>query len=240
MQEQIYDLLIKEDELTWQDIIYNLIKTEQMDPWDVDITKITQKYITVVKKMKDMNYKISGKMVLASAILLKMKSKKLIEEDINNFDSFLFHTEEEHEELDDFMPYQHDHKIEIPRLGIKTPQSRKRKVSVRDLIGALERALRVDTRRKLRLQKFLSFNKPEIPEKKIDISKLIDKIYAQVMKEFAEKEKINFHDLLPKGATKQDTVLTLLPLLHLHNFERLDLTQDETFGDISINKHEAS
>ena len=40
MQEQIYDMLLKESEVTWQDIIYDLIKKEQMDPWDVDISKI--------------------------------------------------------------------------------------------------------------------------------------------------------------------------------------------------------
>ena len=236
MQEKIYDMLIKESEVTWQDIIYDLVKTEQMDPWNVDITKITQKYIKTVKAMKDMNFSISGKMVLASAILLKIKSKRLVEEDINNFDSFLFHSEEEFEELDDFMPFQHDHKVEIPRLGIKTPQARKRRVSVKDLIGALEKALRVDSRRKLRLQKFLAFNKPEIPVKKVDINELIDKIYAQLQKEFEGKEEVAFSEITPKDSSKQDTVLTLLPLLHLHNSLKVNLHQEDHFGDISIKR----
>jgi len=50
MEDQIYNMLLKESEVTWKDIIYNLIKTEQMDPWDVDITKLTQKYIATVKE----------------------------------------------------------------------------------------------------------------------------------------------------------------------------------------------
>jgi len=40
MENQIYDMLLKESEITWQDIIYDLIKKEQMDPWDVDISKL--------------------------------------------------------------------------------------------------------------------------------------------------------------------------------------------------------
>ena len=134
MEDKIYNMLLKESEVTWKDIILNLIKTEQMNPWDVDITKLTQKYITTVKKMTEMNFFTSGKVLLASAVLLKIKSNKFLEEDINNFDNFLFHTEEEIEELDDFMDY-HEHKVEIPKLGIKTPQARKRKVSVNDLIN---------------------------------------------------------------------------------------------------------
>src|SRR3989338_5340831 len=153
MQEKIYDMLLKESEVTWQDIIHNLVKDEQMDPWDVDLTKLTQKYIQTVKKMKEMDYFISGKVLLASAILLKMKSTRLVQEDISNFDAFLFHQEqEEFQELGEYLPY-HEHKVDIPRLGVRTPQARKRKVSIADLIGALEKALRVDTRRKLRLQR---------------------------------------------------------------------------------------
>ena len=37
MQDKLYEMLINEDEITWQSIIYDLIKTEQMDPWDINI-----------------------------------------------------------------------------------------------------------------------------------------------------------------------------------------------------------
>jgi len=140
MQEQIYDMLLKENEVTWKDIIYDLVKSEQMNPWDVDLSKLTAKYIQTVKDMKEMNYHVSGKVLLASAMLLKIKSQRLVSEDINNFDSFLFHTEDEFEELGDFLPF-HEHKVEIPKLGIRTPQARKRKVSVSDLIDKLQQKL---------------------------------------------------------------------------------------------------
>ena len=78
MQEQIYDMLLKESEVTWKDIIYNLVKTEQMNPWDVDLSKLTAKYIQTVKDMKEMNYQLSGKVLLASAVLLKIKSQRLV------------------------------------------------------------------------------------------------------------------------------------------------------------------
>ncbi len=237
MQEQIYDMLLKENEVTWQDILHNLIKYEQMDPWDVDLTKLTQKYIEAVKKMKEMDYFISGKVLLASAILLKMKSTRLVNEDINNFDAFLFHQDNpEFEELGEYLPY-HEHKVEIPKLGVRTPQARKRKVSIADLIGALEKALRVDTRRKLRLQKFLAWNAPEIPEKQIDIHVLIEQVYQKLTLLFKQKEIILFSEL-DQGNSKQETILTLLPLLYLYNGKKINLEQEEAFSDIQI--HHAS
>jgi segregation and condensation protein A len=237
MQEQIYDLLVKESEVTWQDIIYNLVKSEQMNPWDVDISQLTRKYIHTVTQMSEMNYQLSGKILLASAILLKMKSKKLIEDDINNFDSFLFHTPDEDllEELDDFLPY-HEHKVEIPKLGVKTPQTRKRKVSVTDLISALEKALKVDTRRKLRLQRYLVINKPKIPEKKIDITDLIDKLHLRLTDLFKSNPKRNFSEIIP-GNKAQDKILTLLPLLFLYNQKKIDMIQFEQFGEIEISSY---
>jgi len=234
MEDQIYNMLMKESEVTWQTIIHNLIKTEQMDPWNVDVTKLTQRYIQIVRGMTEMNFFVSGKVVLASAILLKIKSNKFIDEDINNFDNFLFHQEEEIEDLDDYVDY-HEHMMEIPKLGIKTPQSRKRKVSVSDLIGALEKALKVDSRRKLRLRRFLTFNKPQIPEKKIDITQLIKDVFDKVISLFKQKERVEFSELL-KEPTKEEKILTLLPLLHLDHHSRINMQQEEAFGEIYISK----
>ncbi|MDP3728499.1 MAG: ScpA family protein [bacterium] len=239
MQEKIYDMLLKESEVTWQDILHNLVKDEQMDPWDVDLTKLTHKYIVAVKKMKEMDYFISGKVLLASAILLKMKSNRLVQEDINNFDAFLFHQEnQEFEELGEYLPY-HEHKVEIPRLGVRTPQARKRKVSIADLIGALEKALHVDTRRKLRLQKFLAWSVPEIPEKKVDIILLIDEVYKKLAGLFKQRKMIPFSELDP-GKGKEETILTMLPLLYLHNNKKVNLEQEEAFAEIHIHKFSAS
>ena len=232
MEEKIYDLLMKENEVTWQDIIYNLIKTEEMDPWDVNITKLTQKYIQTVKGMNEQNFFVSGKMILASSLLLKLKSNKFIDHDISNFDSYLFHSEDELEELDDFLVANQRVK-NIPPLAVKTPQARKRRVSVTDLITALEKALRVDSRRKLRLQRFFS-KVPEIPKKTFDLTEMIQTIYTQIKGLFKTKDEVYFSHLL-KSNSKEDKVLTLLPLLHLDTQAKIELEQNTPFEDIRIN-----
>ena len=49
MQDRIFEMLLKEDEITWQTILYDLVKTEEMDPWDIDISLLSQKYLETVK-----------------------------------------------------------------------------------------------------------------------------------------------------------------------------------------------
>src|SRR3989338_7199529 len=90
MHDQILDMLLKKDEITWQTILYELIKTEEINPWDIDISLLSQKYLETLKKLQDTNFFISGKVILASAILLKIKSEKLLEENIARFDSIMF------------------------------------------------------------------------------------------------------------------------------------------------------
>ena len=74
MQEQIFDILLNQEELSWKTILVDLVHKEQMDPWDINITLLTQRYIEVIKAMKENNLRISVKILLAAAFLLKMKS----------------------------------------------------------------------------------------------------------------------------------------------------------------------
>src|SRR3989338_11691150 len=134
-------ILSKTDEITWQNIIYELVKSEQMDPWDVDVSMLAQKYIDMLRSLKEHDFRISGKVLLAAAILLKIKSHKLVGEDLNELDRLLMGVEEEMEELGFEESGQITKLTEIPTLIPRTPQPRKRKVSIYDLVEALERAL---------------------------------------------------------------------------------------------------
>ena len=53
MQQKIFDLILNQDDVTWRTILYDLVKTEQMDPWDINITLLTKKYLDTVKRMID-------------------------------------------------------------------------------------------------------------------------------------------------------------------------------------------
>ncbi len=235
MQDKIYDMLLDEREITWQSLIYELVKTEQMDPWDIDISLLTHKYMEKIKELEEHNFFISGKVVLAASILLKLKSIKLVDEDIAEFDNLLYQKQEEllgDEEFDSHSSFMKD----VPPLLIKTPQARKRKVNLQDLMDALQAALEVETRRTLRKADERVIREVHIPIRRIDISQLMKNLYKRLTDFFQKKPRVTFTELLP-SETKEDKILTFIPLLHLENQGKIDLEQEKSFGEIHISEH---
>ena len=102
-QDKILTLLMQKDEITWQTILFDLIKSGEIDPWDIDISILSHKYLETVRKMQEANLFISGKGILASAILLKIKSDRLVTEGIGMLDNLMFPPPME--ELDPSMAY---------------------------------------------------------------------------------------------------------------------------------------
>lgn len=232
MQDKLLDMLLQENEITWQTIIYDLVKTEKMDPWDIDISILTKRYIETIKKLQEHNFFISGKVLLASAILLKIKSNKLLTEYIAQFDNQLFAKEEDL--LEEVVEMEQE---DIPRLLIKTPQGRKRKVTINDLMVALKKALDVDKRREFKKLQEIPIRRAEIPTKRFDIGQLIKTIYQKILGFFKKQEVVTFSQLIP-SEKKEDKVMTFIPLLHLDKDSKINLTQQEHFGEIYINKAE--
>jgi len=234
MQDKILHILTDQDDVTWQDIIYGLIRSDEMNPWDVDISLLTKRYLETVRQLKDTNFHLSGKVLLAAALLVKIKSERLVNQDIAYFDSILYpNTDLEDNDLD--MDFIERPQADVPPLGIKSPQARKRRVTVQDLIGALERALRVNKRRILRNNRFLRDDIPDIPEKKINISALISTLFERILGFFRKKEEVTFSKLLPEdNPGREEKILTLLPLLHLDSQSKIELDQPEHFGEIFI------
>lgn len=232
-QGKVFNILFNEDELTWQNIIYELVSSEEMNPWDIDVSVISQKFIGMLKKLKEMNFRISGKIVLASAILLKIKSKHLLEKDVVALDALMAAEEDPIdllEEIDQSIPKQ-IHKGK-PRLVPRTPQPRKRKVSVYDLVSALEQALDVEHRRR---NLVLPDVNVEIPEKGKDMSFVLKDVYEKVTNFFDKnKGNLTFEQLIPSDS-KEDKVYTFIPLLHLENQRKVDMLQKQHFGEILVN-----
>jgi segregation and condensation protein A len=230
--ERIFQILNSKDDITWQSLLYELVKKEGMNPWDVDISLLSNRYIDMVKKMTDLDLRVSGKMLLAAAILLKLKSNRLLNEDLTELDRLLSEPDEEladNLELEGQPTYSDGEKaVLIPR----TPQPRKRKVSIYDLVQALEQALTVKHRRVLNS---VPPTNVTIPKKRINIGQAIQQVYSKITSLFlkTQKDKVTFTQLLPSN-NKEDKIFTFIPLLHLATQRKIDLEQQEHFGEIEI------
>jgi hypothetical protein len=62
---------------SWKQLLIELVITEKVDPWDVDIVKVSDGFFRMVKQMEKVDFHIPANIILASAILLKYKSNAL-------------------------------------------------------------------------------------------------------------------------------------------------------------------
>ena len=101
-------------------------------------------------------------------------------------------------------------------------------------MSALQKALNVNKRKVMRRLREDEVH-VEIPQKKVDISLLIKNIYNKITDFFKyKKEPLTFTKLVSSDK-KEDKILAFIPLLHLDNEEKINLSQEELFGEIFIN-----
>ena len=141
-QEQIHTLLFGET-LSWQAIIYDLINTEQLDPWDINLSFLASKFLEKVRQLEEANFFISSKVLFAASLLLRMKSEVLLEKDIQNLDDTLFGKKEQKKYIQERLELDE----EIPELILRTPLPRFKKVTLEELIRALDVAIKTENRR---------------------------------------------------------------------------------------------
>ena len=243
-QEELFEVLLKEDDITWQSMIHNLIKTEQMDPWDIDLAILSKRFIETLKKLKEMDFRISGKVILASAILLRLKSNRLVGEDMEEINKLIAFNESEDteffEEFGDLDTYRHgaeggDNADERRfKLTPRTPQPRKRKVSVYDLIDALNKALDLQKGRKPRILDEIKV-KMEIPKKKVDLFNETKRVYAEILEYLSKQNsnKMTFSKLVPSNE-KDGKITTFSVILHLTTKRKVDIEQERHLAEIDI------
>ncbi len=230
-QQELINLIFDRDDISWQSMLYELVRTEKMNPWDIDIAILTNRFFELIKTLKEMDFRISGKVLLAAAILLKLKSVYLIKKDIEEFDSLFAEPEEEALFEDDYnaVSAERERYKGLP-LPPRLPQLRKRKVSIYELIDALQKAMEVKRRRILRE---LPPAEMPVPKKSFNVTDAIKKLYEKIVSFFRLGRKITFSVLCP-SKEKEDKVYTFIPLLHLANQRKIDIEQKEHFGEIEI------
>ena len=240
MEKEVYEIIFNEKEITWQSLLMDLVKQEGMDPWDIDISNLANSYVKKVKELKELNLGISGKVILASALLLKVKAKLLVGAEMDKLDQLFKKTEEDPSYLVDFdedinlLEPLLEQALQSENAGLKarTPQPRTRKVSIFDLVEALDKAMMTRKRRVAR-EFPRAYKKLLVPEG-VDVSQLIINVYADIKDHYKKGDKkLRFSSLLPAN-DRTSKVFTFVPLLHLCNQRRVDLEQKEHFGEIDI------
>ena len=229
-QEHIHELLFG-GEISWQTIIYDLINSEQLDPWDIDILQLSNKFFERIRALEEADFFVSSKVLFAAALFLRIKSEILLNEHIKSIDEILFgtHDEEKHS-IEEF-----EFDEEVPMLIPKTPMPRFRRVTVKELIAALDKAMKTETRkikRELIEKRAIQKSSLSLPKKRQSIGERVRAIYQNILLLIKKKERVSFSELA--GERREEQIATFLPLLHLDNQKKIWLEQEGHFQEIWI------
>lgn len=230
-QEQIQDLLFNR-ELGWQEIIYDLINTEQLDPWDIDIIILTDKYLEKIREFEETDFFVSSKVLLAASLLLRIKSEILLSQYIRSIDEILFGKKEqikiplERIELDE----------NIPDLISRSPLPRLKKVTLKELMESLNKAIITENRRikkEITNKNSLRDSSFSLPKRKFSIKDKITEIYRNLNDLFKERteKKVPYSEFIKE---REEKIISFLPLLYLEDQKKIWLDQKIPFDEVHI------
>ena len=229
---EVYDLLINK-EISWQSIIYDLVNTEQLDPWDLDLGLLARRYLEKIHELEEANFFISSKVLLAASVLLRLKSEILLHKYIKSIDEILFGKKEETKHIQERIYLDNS---ELPILYPKTPLPRYKRVSLQELMNALDQAISTENRRiKKEVYKVQQEKSAEIvlPKSRTSVKDRIKKLYSKIITSFKKQQrKISYSELT--GNSKEEKIACFLPVLHLDNQYKIFLEQTNHFDEIWI------
>lgn len=204
-----------------------MAKKGEIDPWNVDVIDVTDKFLKRLEEAKRLDLRISGRVLLYAAILVRMKADAIAPQPPpaeDDSDVEIIEWEElESEEIDE---------IKIEDI-LRAQRRRIRKINtLKDLIEELRKAEAIEKRRKKR-------KSGEILDVDVITSIPHDESMEDRIRRVEEKimkllQKSDFVTLFSIVDSKEELIDHYISLLHLVSRKKFQILQKEIYGDIEI------
>lgn len=236
-------------ELDGIEILVSLAKTGKVDPWNIDIVDITDKYLTQLFQMKAQNLRLTGRTLLFAAILLRLKSNILENIDINEFEA-----QEQFNEFEltddgfeaEYEPEYNTNNVisidEVLQRRTSVRLNRNRVVTLKDLIRQLEFYEMIDKKQSLknaherakrRVRSYANLSPDDIVNLAHDeyIDKGVQTLKANLEDILSREDRIELNELTLLG---MDKIAAYISLLFLSAESDYELVQDEFYSDLYV------
>jgi len=221
------------------DLLLYLIKKEEVDIYEVNLTRLATQFIEYIETMRMLDLEIAGEFLVMAATLMYIKSRELLPVD----QQALVEGEEEGEDprwelirqLVEYKKFkdaaaqlqvlearQEDVFPRTPgRLEFAAESPTRPEASIFDLVNAVNVVLkRFGQRDDLR----------DIFEDKWTVSEKIE----HLMRVLSERPSVRFSELFEGVTSRSEVVVTFLALLELIRLKQITAVQREPFGEIEI------
>ncbi|MGH7951012.1 MAG: segregation and condensation protein A [Limisphaerales bacterium] len=226
------------------DLLLYLIKREEVDIYEVNLTKLAAQFIEYIDTMRLLDLEIAGEFLVMASTLMYIKSRELLpveqqavvegEDEGEDPRWELIRQLVEYKKFKDaaaqLQTLEARQENVFPRLPAKlefenTAPTPKPDVSIFDLLNAVNSVLKRFEKRD---------GSRDIFEDKWTVSEKIEFI----LKVIAERGSIKFSELFENAASRSEVVCTFLALLELIRLKQLVCAQTEAFDEIEIRRAE--
>jgi segregation and condensation protein A len=212
------------------EILVNMAKNGEIDPWNIDIVEVTDKFLRQLEALEKMDLRISGRTLLYASILLRMKSNALVD------------VEEPQEIIDD--DYEQFEISDYPVPALPLRRTSRRPVTLEELLSELKKAELIEKRRLERFKNIKDERRATLKEvlsiaHDEDIESRVGKMRNLLDGLFENQQNIKFSDLV-LTLDRSGKVMAYLAILFLATKKEIWLDQEELFGELFIRKQGAS
>ena len=241
------------EELDGIEVLVQMAKQGKIDPWNIDIADIADKYMLHIAESKSNNLRVTGRALFFLAVLLKLKSNILVGLDSTEFMPAPIIEEipggDEPDTSIDWDAYYYPDNVipleDIIQRRTSVKLNRNRIVTLKDLIRQLEFYEQLDKkqqiqsrleraqRRHVRSYKNMSADDIINMAHEEYIESSIKILHENLVKIFEKEEKVELNTLTLLGLDKISAYMALLFLTVDSDF---DLEQEEFYSDLYVVK----
>lgn len=226
-EKKILDFI--SSDYSWEQIIYEIIAWEGLNPWDLDISKIADGFVQYIQALQELDFRVPAKYIMVTATLLKMKSDYLraFKEQVTGETEEQMMQEDEMEIEEDGQPF------EISPVNIPPRREPVRGVVVNELVKALKGVLKSNKRkisRREKLRKDVELTGDNINERIKSLYERINSLLSRV-----RKKEVEFSTLVGKWDRKR-VVNNFVPLVHLEHQNKVKARQEKFFDEIWVSR----
>lgn len=225
------------------DLLLHLIDKNKMNICDVKLSEITDQYIEYIKKMEEMNLEITSEFLVMASALIYIKSKSILPKNVEEEEEIsaeeLLHRIIEYKKYKEITKklrqmyeesgvryYKAPENIKLPKQELKENQ-----YNEENIVSVYKQLLERNTQK-------INENAKNIEKIAITDTYTVASKVKEMLKELIKKPKFVFNALFSLNKCEKEEVITAFSgLLELSRRNKVVTSQDEIFGDISVQKH---
>ncbi len=228
-------------------LLVDMAKQGKIDPWNVDVVEVADRFLQELERARRLDLRISGRVLLYAAILVRMKAEILAEEAIFSYDecdtldvceldvSDVSETYEHEFELQSEVEVEAEVEAEPLGMGeedeviayLMSPHRKVRRfTTLKDLLVELKKAEKVKKKRK---REDTGKKVLEIPHDE-DMEETVREVEKVLERLFRERGTLLFSELV-EGMPLREKLSYFVSLLYLSFRKKVEIIQERIYED---------